>query len=599
MRHGQTRWLAGAVLAALAHASAWADVAFVSSPSLVRFEYKRAVPLRLDLTRIAVRAAEAPEPDAEALMPGWWLVPTPGVTSLAQMRSLVAARTADAAAAFTSPVFLDDEGGPMALTPDILVRMAGGSTAMLSAQTLPPGAVVERSWSHLGSMRTIKTGLRNGFSVLSWANALAVRSDVRLAEPDMIFTGEQDFVPNDPLFINSWHQRNTGQQGGTPGQDMDAALAWDWTFGRGRTTIVIIDCGIELDHPEFAIRPDLDEDPLPGADFTDEQTGGRPADFCDRHGTAVAGVTSARAHNAIGLSGIAPGCRLASARAMITPCGGLFVTTSSWTIDALNWAVQIGARVTNNSNSYRFYSVAINDAYALTRAQGVVHFASAGNNARFWANYPASLDSVMGVAATDRFGLRASFSNYGYYVDLAAPGKQIVTTDLVGPDGYSSNEYLAADGTSAASANAAGVAALVLSLYPSLSAARVEQILRESAEYVGDQMGAGQVNARRALMAACPPDYDRDGANTVNDLNAFLTAYFAASPVLGPQGYAVYPCGVAGLFSGPSTGYRADFTGDCVIDQEDLSGFISAWMFGCQGVSESGVVGPRGPSRTP
>lgn len=571
--------------------AALADITVTELPTIRIFNYKQSTALRLDPTRVAVRAATAPQQDAVALIKGWWLIPTPTTTrSAAEVRAFISARVVAPSAPYTAPVLLSDDGEPIVPTPDILVGLVRANSA-IAPNAVPAGTQLQQPWAALGSMRRARTTLRNGFAVIDAANALAVRPEIRLAEPDMIFTGTSDFTPNDPFFSLSWHQRNTGQIGGRAGFDLDADLAWDWTLGSPTQTWVVIDCGVDLNHPEFATRPDLDEDPLPGKDFTGDNTEGFPASACDRHGTAVAGVVSARLNNRVGLTGIAPLCRLASARATTTICGQLFYTTSSWTIDALNWAVSIRARVTNNSNSYRFYSASISEAYELTRAQGLIHFASAGNNSYGFANFPGNLPAVMSVAATNRFGTRASFSNYGYNVDLAAPGEEIITTDLLGNDGYSPDEYLNANGTSLAAPNAAGVALLLLSIYPNLTSAQVEEILRQSSTPIPNwSLGAGMINARAALLNACPSDFNRDGRSDQADLAAFTTEFFSSTARAGPGGYAVYPCGNGGLpgpGNGGGSGLRADFNADCALTQEDLSNFISRWSIGCQAVTSS------------
>ena len=144
-------------------------------------------------------------------------------------------------------------------------------------------------------------------------------------------------------------------------------------------------------------------------------------------------------------------------------------------MNALAWAQSIGARVSNNSNYYGFQSGAIAAEYSLTRGLGMVHFASAGNNASSTITYPASLPDVNAVAALNESGSLASFSNYGTGLALSAPGQDIYTTDRTGTNGWVSGDYVFASGTSFASPYAAGVAALVLSIDPALNATNVEQ----------------------------------------------------------------------------------------------------------------------------
>ena len=214
-------------------------------------------------------------------------------------------------------------------------------------------------------------------------------------------------------------------------------------------------------------------------------------------------------NNSLGTVGIAPGCRSASARTFISSlaCDGSWSSSSSWTVNSLAWAQSIGARVSNNSNIYGFQSSAIAQKYASTRAAGIVHFACAGNSSSSTIAYPASLPDVNAVAALDRNGNLASFSNFGTGLDFSAPGAAIYTTDRTGSAGWVSDDYVTADGTSFASPYAAGVAALILSVNPSLNATNVEQIMQQSSVDRGaagydTTYGWGFVNAYNAVLAA-------------------------------------------------------------------------------------------------
>lgn len=172
------------------------------------------------------------------------------------------------------------------------------------------------------------------------------------------------------------------------------------------------------------------------------------------------------------------------------------------------WAEAIGARVTNNSNWYAFQSNAIADKYAQTRDQGMVHFSSANNDGIPFITYPASLPSVNALAALDHNGDLAAFSNFGSGLAFSAPGESIYTTDQTGADGYFPGDYGFVSGTSAASAYAAGVAALVLSVAPFLDAEGVEIRMQTTAIDLGDpgydeMFGWGFVNAFAAIEFDC------------------------------------------------------------------------------------------------
>lgn len=329
---------------------------------------------------------------------------------------------------------------------------------------------------------------------------------IRFAEPDWIIAGRAGAVPSDPAFNRSWGLDNTGQFGGTPGWDMDAPEAWDITFGDPAIVVLVIDTGVQLDHPDLNIAGGFDATGEIG-----EGAPGSPVNQFDSHGTAVAGCISGLADNALGSVGIAPRCRVASARAFIsTDAFGAWISQVSWTIAALEWGRAIGARVSNNSNSYGFESQAIAEAYAAAREAGMIHFVSAGNGgAGSSISYPASLPSVLAIAAATPQGGPAGFSSAGPEMFLCAPGVSIYTTDRTGAEGYFARDHGLVDGTSFACAFAAGAAALAIAHSPGLVPAEVEELLlataRDTAGLGFDHStGWGFASAFAALRAICP-----------------------------------------------------------------------------------------------
>jgi len=297
--------------------------------------------------------------------------------------------------------------------------------------------------------------------------------------------------------------------------DMRGYAAWDLTQGDPDVLVLIIDTGVEQDHPDIS--------QVPGMDFTTDGGDGGPVNMCDDHGTAVAGCVSATIDNSLGISGIAPGCRVLSARTFISTldCSGSWNADYAWTVDALAWGETQGARVSNNSNYYGGSSSAITATYASTRDNGMVHFASAGNDNDPFVSYPASLPTVQAIAALNRNGNKASFSNYGSQLAFSAPGEDIYSTDRTGSDGYYSGDYGYVDGTSFASPYSAGVAALVISQEPGLTAEEVEDRLKCTCRDLGtfgfdDTFGYGFVDAHAALLAESG-DPDLDGINNPCD----------------------------------------------------------------------------------
>ena len=414
------------------------------------------------------------------------------------------AASGDAAVDFVSPVFRDNAGNPLLVTSRLLVGFDKNVSAATRSQlraSIAGGADVEPAMFPQPDHVRWQMRTNDGFAVLAAANALARTPGVIYAEPDFIQTAHHDFVPSDPSFSQSWALQNTGQQGGTAGFDLDATRAWDITLGSPNVIVVVFDSGVQQDHPDLNL--------IPGRDFTTDAASnpnGGPVGTNDNHGTWVAGCISEKISNGVGTTGLAPGVKVASARIGTNYLStGTFTSQDSWLIDALNWAQSIGAKVTNNSNSFGEASGAIDAAYSSTHAAGLVHFASAGNDAADHIDYPASSPDVNSVAALNRYGYDATFSNYGQGLDFAAPGEQILTTDRTGKTSLG-GDYATVSGTSFSSPFAAAVAALIFSVHPDWSADQVEQQMRSTAFDIGQPgydagFGYGLLDAYKAVSA--------------------------------------------------------------------------------------------------
>ncbi|MCA8957080.1 MAG: S8 family serine peptidase, partial [Planctomycetes bacterium] len=476
-------------------------------------------PLTLDGTRIAVRTSSPRE--GESLIglaaelgvrmttvqatgaPQWFLVTLARpLEGRADTERCIGLLLRSAQIGFAGPVFRGSDGHWATVTPTVLLQFTAASTTHARVRELA-GADGERA-TPFGGMRAafaFASTARSGFAVLDQANRLAATPGVAWAEPDWLFSGSSHLVPNDPGWGNLWGMLNTGQFSGTPGMDMDADLAWDITTGSATVSVLVLDTGVQQNHPDINQRP--------GTDTTGQSGGGGPVNACDNHGTAVAGCVSALLNNNLGTVGIAPTCRSLSARCFISTssCNGSWTSMASWTVNALEFGRVQGARVSNNSNGYGFTSSAIEAKYAATLAGGMLHFASAGNNSSSQATYPATLSTVFAVAALNSTGALASFSNFGSSIEYAAPGQNVYTTDRTGTDGWTNNDYTFANGTSFASPYCAGVAALVLSLHPEMTATQVALALRAcrdiGATGKDNRYGWGFVNANAALR--CRP----------------------------------------------------------------------------------------------
>jgi subtilisin family serine protease len=473
---------------------------------------------KANIARPSLASAGLNTDAAEEHAPGWFLIPRAATASNQSSAPSISqrvsnaqdihssirqlAQSGDPTIEFVSPVFRDDKGGAIIVTRRLLV----GFDPKLSSEqrnalrnSIDPNAAEEMQEFPRADEARWQLTSTDGFDVLKRANDLARADGVAYAEPDMMFTGYSNLVPTDPSFSQSWGLQNTGQSGGVAGFDLGAPAAWNVTTGNSNIIVLVMDSGVQQDHPDI--------NQVSGRDFTSDSPSnpnGGPFGPNDNHGTAVAGCISEQMNNGIGTTGIAPGVRVASARCVYkVKADGSWTAQYSWFADALYWGQSIGARVSNNSNGFNSPSSEVESAYANTRANGMIHFASAGNEGRDLPSYPASLWSVNSIGAIDRSGVRANFSNSG--AKFMAPGKDIYTTDRTGNSGYAGGDYVWVDGTSFASPYVAGVAALILSQNPTLTPDQVENLIATTATDMGTPgydgvYGYGLVNAGRAMV---------------------------------------------------------------------------------------------------
>ena len=519
---------AGAIAAALALLPATG-----SAQDMYYLYNGQRIPLTAVPGKVAVRSAAADPAEAQRALaaaaavnvtdtqtlgiPGWTVVNL-GASRSPAMRSLAAASASPALAAqslasqagvaYAVPVFT--AGGEEVIpTGEILVKITDGAdgTAVLAALR---NANITGSAALGGNIFKLTTNLKDGVAVVQLANSLNGKPGIVSAEPNLIQSVKSNLVPTDPLFTQAWGLRNTGQDGGVADFDMGVTDAWDTTLGSSAVVVVVFECGIDPNHPDINATTGRDFTNQPVANAGPRPTGNEGA---DNHGTWVAGCISGRANNGIGATGVAPGVRIASARIGIPVGGGSFSADNSWIVSALDWAVTIGARVTNHSYSMGAPSSVIDSAFQRARNAGIIHMAATGNNSANTVGFPASSPYVVGVGAADRFGNRASFSNYGSGLDFMAPGLDIITTDRVGAMGGNSDNYATVSGTSFASPYAAGVAALIMSVNPTWTPAQVEQRMKETCTDMGapgadSQTGSGLLNVFRALGGTTAPQDD-------------------------------------------------------------------------------------------
>src|SRR3989475_851880 len=353
----------------------------------------------------------------------------------------------------------------------------------------------------------------------------AISPVVRAADPVSNFPVHAEFRPNDPYYIDQWGMQKIG-----------APNAWDVTLGSPSVVVAVVDTGVWWTHQD--IQANMWVNPSDGTshgyDFIDGDTNPMDNDPSGvYHGTGVAGVIAAIIDNGQDVAGTAQ-VKVMALRALGLNGQGSSVNTSQ----AIRWAAQHGAKVINLSlGTNETFGGPTDIQFAIDYAwsRGALVVAAAGNAGTGTLDYPARLPNVVSVAAIDETGLKASFSNYGSGLDLAAPGDRILTLD-----GNNQVHYLT--GTSFAAPFVTGVAALLLSVDPALTNVELWNILNSTAVQPSGgpahntNYGWGGVNARDADNAPKQPFISLDAfPASVSRSSTFGVTW----SILGPVGTAV------------------------------------------------------------
>lgn len=318
--------------------------------------------------------------------------------------------------------------------------------------------------------------------------------DVEYAEPD--HTVHLEALPSDARQDELW------------GFDkVDMAGAWSATMGDAAVKVAVIDTGVNYKHPDLAANCLVDD----GFDFQNYDSD--PMDD-EGHGTHVAGTIAAIA-NADGVAGAAPNCKIIPIKAL-----GLKGGASSAVASAIVYAVLKGAKVINMSLGSTTATQTERNAVDYAVGQGVIVVAAAGNSNTVKPSYPAGYASVISVGATDRDDKRASFSNYGSWVNLAAPGTEILSTDYRSTS--TQGNYSVKQGTSMASPLVAGVAALMRVQHPTWTVQEIQRALMTTGDtlaspFYGTDSAIKRLDAAAAVGLSSAPT---DPAPTVKLLQA-------------------------------------------------------------------------------
>ena len=304
--------------------------------------------------------------------------------------------------------------------------------------------------------------------------ALSRNKHVKFVENN--YLADVTAVPDDPSYPTQWHLPK-----------ISAPAGWDISTGAASSIIAIIDSGIDPAHPDLASKLLSGYNFLNGSSDTHDVQG---------HGTKVAGTAAAIGNNSIGIAGVAWSSSILPL-VVVTSTGSASYSNIA---NAITYAADRGVRVISISIAGTSSSTTLENAVSYAWSRGALVFAGTGNSGTTVLSYPAACSKAIAVSATDSNDNRSSFSNYGTWITLAAPGSGIYTTTNGG--GYAS-----VSGTSFSTPMAAGVAGLILAANPTLTNQQVKDIMIQNVDDMGalgfDQyFGYGRINVAKSLQAA-------------------------------------------------------------------------------------------------
>ncbi len=335
---------------------------------------------------------------------------------------------------------------------------------------LQVGAILENDIPQINA-QVVKMASING----SPAKNLNDFSEVDYVEPDSPVKAEA--MPDDTYLNQQWDLTK-----------IQAPQAWNITHSSSTIKIAILDSGIDSTHPDLASKI------VAKQNFTDSKT----TEDVYGHGTHVAGIAAAITNNNTGVAGLGYNASLMNVKVLSDSGGGSY----SWIIQGIIWAADNGANVINMSMNGYVDSDAMKQAVDYAWNKGAVIVVASGNNGNSTPTYPASYNNCIAVAATDQNDKLYSFSDYGNWVDVAAPGSTIST--MVG------DKYGTMGGTSMAAPLVSGLAGLAFAVATDTNGdGRVNDEVRNAIQNGADDIGVsgigrGRINAYKTLASLLP-----------------------------------------------------------------------------------------------
>jgi subtilisin family serine protease len=455
------------------------------------------------------------------------------------------------------------------------------------------GATVHKDFSDDGLTGLQVVTLPSDLSVDEAIAEYKKNPDVLYAHPNYIYHLNA-LTPDDTYYASQWGLHNTI----VPGADIAAPDAWGISTGSDSVVVAVIDTGVDYNHPDLAANIWANTDEIPSNDLDDDFNGYaddvRGWNFWDNttdpmdgnyinntyHGTHCAGTIGAVGNNSEGIAGVSWNAKIMPLR-VADQNGYLFESDA---ILAINYASANGADIISNSWGGYSNSQALKDAIDISPALVIC---AAGNDGVDNGTFiPASYDSanIISVAASTNTDQLTFFSNYGEIsVDLAAPGVNILSTNISISSADSPLNYRYMHGTSAATPFVAGTAALVKSVYPKLNNTQIRDVVLNNADVLGSLSGkvntSGRLNANKTVLAAQMAKTDRIGVYR-NGIGWFLDS---SGNARWGAGDTVYTFGLAG---------DIPLTGDWNDDLKTEIGAFRNNRYWYLDITGDGVYGP-------
>jgi serine protease len=401
--------------------------------------------------------------------------------------------------------------GQAQTTGEVLVRFRNGVGSLRRAQILGVGgARIARAARGCGF---VVVHPRPGARDVDMVQALRQRWEVEIAEPNYLAMG----AAVDPYFQPyQWNLFDHGMMSGKAAANygINAVSAWSLSQGVG-VKVAILDTGCAYaDYQEYRQAPDLAGVRItPGWDFVNND--GYPCDD-NGHGTHVATTLVSASNDGVGVAGVAPGCTIMPIKVLKADASGAYDAIAA----GIRYAADQGAQILNLSLNGTQPSAILQDAVQYAYAKGCLLVAAAGNEGQYGVGYPARSSQCIAVGATRFDGQLATYSNRGWGLTLVAPGGDSaldqngdgfadgILAETFDPHrGYDSFGYYFYSGTSMATPQVAGVAALALAANPRLGRDGLRAALLTSAVDLGRRgwdpyYGYGLANALGAVQYA-------------------------------------------------------------------------------------------------